>query len=61
MAEHAHLPLRRLEGEFERRKQGGFPGGADRPPGEHGPKIKNEIDPYGLYSSDLYKRLFHSN
>ena len=24
-------------------------------------KIKNEIDPYGLYSSDLYKRLFHSN
>ena len=44
MAEHAHLPLRRLEGEFERRKQGGFPGGADRPPGEHGPKIKNEIE-----------------
>ena len=24
-------------------------------------KIKNEIDPYGLYSSDLYKRLFRSN
>jgi len=44
MAEHAHLTLKRLEGEFERRKPGGFPGGQDRTPSEHGPKIKGEIE-----------------
>lgn len=44
MAEHAHLPLKRLEGELERRKQGGFPGGIDRTPSEHGPKIRGEIE-----------------
>ncbi|MGB3740285.1 MAG: S8 family peptidase [Pontixanthobacter sp.] len=44
MAEHEHLPLRRLEGELERRKQGGFPGGSDRTPSKHGPKIRGEIE-----------------
>ena len=43
MAKYAHLPLPKLEGVFERRKQPGFGGGPPRNPQAHGPKIANEI------------------
>lgn len=43
MAEHAHIALKRLEGELERRKPPGFGGGPRRDPTQHGPKIREEI------------------
>lgn len=44
MAKYAHLALKRLEGELERRKPNGFGGGPKRTPSQHGPKIAHEID-----------------
>jgi subtilisin family serine protease len=43
MATYSHLPLNRVEGELLRRKNGGFPGGVQRQPAQHGPQIKTEI------------------
>lgn len=43
MATYTHLPLNRVEGELQRRKNGGFPGGVQRKPAEHGAQIKEEI------------------
>ncbi|MEP9374419.1 S8 family peptidase [Mesorhizobium sp. KR1-2] len=43
MATYEHLPLKRIEGELQRRKNG-FPGGVQRQPSEHGKKIKADID-----------------
>lgn len=53
MAEHAHLPLKRLEGAMERRKPPGFPGGLQRTPSEHGSKIKEEIETVLADQNDL--------
>jgi subtilisin family serine protease len=44
MPKHAHLTLKRLEGELERRKPPGFGGGAPREPGVHGPKISQQVE-----------------
>lgn len=44
MAQHEHLPLRRLEGELQRRKRGGFAGAPQRDPKAHGPAIEAAID-----------------
>ncbi|MBS9722356.1 S8 family peptidase [Tianweitania sp. BSSL-BM11] len=42
MAAYSHLPLKRVEGELLRRKNG-FPGGIERQPTQHGSRIKAEI------------------
>ena len=44
MAKYAHLALKRLAGELERRKQQGFGGGPPRNPGAHGPKISQQVE-----------------
>lgn len=44
MVTYQHLPLRRLEGELERRKRSGFPQSSDREHRTHGPKIQTELD-----------------
>ncbi|WP_100260005.1 S8 family peptidase [Qipengyuania seohaensis] len=44
MAEHAHLALKRLEGEMERRKPQGFGGNPQRDRGTHGPRIEGQIE-----------------
>lgn len=43
MAKYEYLPLKRLEGQLERRKQQGFGGAPNRVPSEHGPKLAQEI------------------
>lgn len=42
MATYSHLPLKRVEGELRKRKNG-FPRGTQRQAPQHGQKIKNEI------------------
>ena len=44
MAQHAHLKLKRVEGELQRRKPNGFGGNPARTPAQHGSKISNEIE-----------------
>lgn len=43
MAVYSHLPLKRIEGELRKKKNGGFPGGPKPSPSVHGKKIKDEI------------------
>ncbi|MBV1690386.1 S8 family peptidase [Novosphingobium sp. G106] len=43
MAKYDYLPLKRLEGELQRRKPPGFGGGPKREPTQHGPKLSGEI------------------
>lgn len=43
MAKYDYLPLKRLEGQLERRKQNGFGRTPDRIPSQHGPKLAGEI------------------
>lgn len=44
MPKYEHLTLKRLEGEFARRKRPGFPGGPARNPTEHGPRLSQEVE-----------------
>lgn len=43
MAQYEHLPLRRLEGELQRRKRGGFAGAPQRDYQQHGAAIEQKI------------------
>ena len=43
MADYAHLVLKRLEGELERRKPRGFGGNPQRNPEHHGPKLSGQV------------------
>lgn len=43
MAEYAHLVLKRLEGELERRKPQGFGRNPGRNPNQHGPKLSGQV------------------
>ncbi len=43
MATYQHLPLRRVEGELERRKRPGFGQSSGREPASHGAKIRSEV------------------
>lgn len=43
MAKYEYLPLKRLEGQLERRKPSGFGGAPNRTPNQHGPKLAQEI------------------
>lgn len=43
MAQYPYLPLKRLEGQMQRRKPNGFGNAPQREPSQHGPKVAGEI------------------